>query len=50
MLLTIDGEDKEAVGAKIQEYLKDLREERYVVASAQPKPSPGPEPKPSPSP
>ena len=32
MLLTIDGEDKEAVGAKIQEYLKDLREERYVDA------------------
>ena len=30
VLLTIDGEDKEAVGAKIQEYLKDMREERYV--------------------
>ena len=31
VLLTIDGDDKEAVGAKIQEYLKDMREERYVM-------------------
>ena len=30
MLLTIAGEDKEEVGAKIQEYLKDFREDRYV--------------------
>jgi hypothetical protein len=30
VLLTVDGEDKEAVGAKIQEYLKDMREERYM--------------------